>query len=86
MSATKQTKAAELAAIKPKGKVADKAQPVCKCGCGEHTRAGNSALATNEYHGGKERTEYHDVVTWVWNATYMCWPLRPARTLRVSHR
>ena len=64
MSATKQTKAAELAAIKPKGKVADKAQPVCKCGCGEHTRAGNSALATNEYHGGKERTEYHDVVTW----------------------
>jgi hypothetical protein len=23
------------------------------------------SLATNEYAGGKERTEYHNVVTWV---------------------
>ena len=28
------------ATTKPKVKVADKAQPACKCGCGEHTKGG----------------------------------------------
>lgn len=25
-------------------------------------------VATNEYPGGKEKTEYHNVVTWVWRS------------------